>query len=173
LRAPPAKLATSRPPVSHHPLSTHCAPYRPPFPHSLQQCLPLARRIPFRRHLPHCQTRQLPSHSHFLLLPCIPASLRSFCNSCQPFLFVVIVPPSFPSRARHHRIQLHPLLTEGPDALAPAPPWPLARPPPKSPWGGSRRCSTSPKGREQAPGFALNPKSLNIAAAHITYPLQI
>jgi hypothetical protein len=31
LRAPPAKLHQD-PPVSHHLLSAHCAPYRPPFP---------------------------------------------------------------------------------------------------------------------------------------------
>jgi hypothetical protein len=35
---------------------------------------------------------------------------------------------------------------EEPDTLASAPSWPFARPPPKR--GGSRRCSTSPKGRE-------------------------
>jgi hypothetical protein len=47
LRAPPAKLHQD-PPVSHHPLSAHCAPYRPPPPHS-RQCPPLARRISLHR----------------------------------------------------------------------------------------------------------------------------
>jgi hypothetical protein len=78
------------------------------------------------------------THSHFLLLSCIPASLRSFCKSChsrchrssvvsQPSQTPPCPTPSPPERP-------------GP-ALAPAPSWPFARPPPKR--GGSRRCSTS------------------------------
>jgi hypothetical protein len=92
--------------------------------------------------VPDCQTHQLPSHSHFPLLPCIPASLRSFCNSCHSCCH----PSSVVSQPSQTPPCPTPSPPEGPDALAPAPSWPFARPPPKR--DGSRRCSTSPKGRE-------------------------
>jgi hypothetical protein len=41
-------------------------------------------------------------------------SCRVYPHHCAPFVIpaipAVIVPPSFPSRARHHRVQLHPLM---------------------------------------------------------------
>jgi hypothetical protein len=50
-------------------------------------------------------------------------SCHAHPHHCAPFaipvISVVIVPPSFPSRARHHRVQLQPP-PEGLDALAPS-----------------------------------------------------
>jgi hypothetical protein len=47
-------------------------------------------------------------------LPSTSFSCRAYPHHCSPFaipvISVVIVPPSFPSRARYHCVQLHPLL---------------------------------------------------------------
>jgi uncharacterized membrane protein YgcG len=60
LRAPPAKLHQDPPfpTTSYLPTAPHIALLSRT--HSLQYP-PLARRTPFHRHLPHCQTHQLPS----------------------------------------------------------------------------------------------------------------
>jgi hypothetical protein len=71
------------------------------------------------------------------------------------------VSPSFPSRARPHRVHLHPLLRDQTPCLAPAPSWPFARPPQE---GWEQALLDLPEG-EGAPGFALNSKSLSISAA--------
>jgi hypothetical protein len=144
LRAPPAKLHQD-PPLSTTTL------YLPAAPHIalLSRTRSNARHSPVVFHFTATcpiarRTSSQPSHSHFLLLPCIPASLRSFCYSCRfccPHSAVV----SQPSQTRSCPTPSPP---EEPETLAPArcPSWPFARPPPKR--GGSRRCSTSPKGRK-------------------------
>jgi hypothetical protein len=93
-------------------------------------------------------------YSHFLLLPYILASLRSFCHSyhfCCHHSAIVSQPSQTPPCPT-------PSPLEGPDALASAPSWPFARPPPQG---------------EGVPGFALNPKSLNITAALRLVPASL
>jgi hypothetical protein len=99
LRAPtPTAELHQDPPFPTTPyLSAHRAPYRPPFPHSLQCPPPLARRIPFHRHLPASlpehppapKTLLLPSpavHPRItaLLLQFLSFLLSSFLRRCFP-----------------------------------------------------------------------------------------
>jgi hypothetical protein len=81
LRAPPAKLHQD--PLL--PTTPYICPLRPISP-SFPALTPMPVTRPSYSISPPPASLSGPpapkSHSHFLLLPCIPTSLRSFCNSC-------------------------------------------------------------------------------------------
>jgi hypothetical protein len=148
LRAPPAKL--------HQDPPFPTTPYLPAAPHValLSRTRSNARLSPVVFHFTATCSIARPTSSQGT-----PTSFscRAYPHHCAPFatpvIPVVIVPPSFPSRARHHRVQLHPLLRD----QTPSRPPPLglsldhpprgagagaARPPRK---GGSTRFRFEPK----------------------------
>jgi hypothetical protein len=160
LRAPPPKL--------HHDPPFPTTSYLPTAPHIalLSRTHSNARHSPVVLHFTATcliarPTHQLPSHSYFLLLSCIPASLRSFCNSCH---------------SRCHRSSVVSQPSQTPPCPTPSPPErrETRRPSAARPLFAFR--STTPhEGWEQAlldlpegegaPGFTLNSKSLNVSAA--------
>jgi hypothetical protein len=156
LRAPPAKLHQD-----------------PPFPAT--PYLPAAPRVALLSRT-RSNTRLSPVVFHFTAtcpiarptssqITSTSFSCHAYPHRCAPFAIpvipVVTVPPPFPSRARHHRVQLQPLLR---DQTRPSvrPLLAFRSTTPQEGW--EQVLLDLPKG-EGAPGFALNPKSLNIAAA--------
>jgi hypothetical protein len=71
--------------VSHHPLSARCAPYRPHLPQPATRSN--ARRIPFHRHLAHCQTHHPPAPKSLPLpSPAVHTRITALLLLFLPFL---------------------------------------------------------------------------------------
>jgi hypothetical protein len=105
LRAPPAKL--------HQDPPFPTTPYLPAAPHTAL----ISRTHSNARHSPVI-ARPTSSQGTPTSFSC-----RACPHHCAPFAIpaipAVIVPPSFPSRARHHRVQLHALLSPSARPLLP------------------------------------------------------